>query len=44
MNGRHFNYITKENRNIEISVSFTSKVLPNFDLKNMILTSAKDFS
>jgi hypothetical protein len=44
MNDCHFNYITKEKRNIEISVSFTTKFLPIFDLKNMILRGTKDFS
>jgi hypothetical protein len=34
----------KKNETIEISVSFTSKFSPNFDLKNMILTGTKDFS
>jgi hypothetical protein len=43
MNDRHFNYITKEKRNIEISVSFTSKFLPNLDLKNMIWQEQRIF-
>jgi hypothetical protein len=29
---------------IGASVSFTGKFLPNFDLKNIILTYTKDFS